>query len=121
MENLLTVAYLIAGVLFILSLGGLSRQETARQGNLYGIIGMFIAFGATLAHDQISKPDGLTPVLVMVLVGGAFGLWLARRVEMTKMPQLVAMLHSFVGPDLVQRELRFAVAGSDFFWSRLAI
>ena len=97
MENLLTVAYLIAGVLFILSLGGLSRQETARQGNLYGIIGMFIAFGATLAHDQISKPDGLTPVLVMVLVGGAFGLWLARRVEMTKMPQLVAMLHSFVG------------------------
>jgi len=96
-DPLLTVAYLIAGVLFILSLGGLSRQETARRGNLYGIIGMFIAFAATLAKEEISKPDGLTPVLVMVLVGGGFGFWLARRVEMTKMPQLVAMLHSFVG------------------------
>ncbi len=90
----LSVCYLIAGVLFILSLGGLSHQETARRGNLYGIIGMLIALVVTL----ISGVVGQWPMLVVSLVIGAvIGAFVAQRVVMTAMPQLVAMLHSFVG------------------------
>lgn len=94
--NLLMVAYLAAAVLFILSLGGLSKQETARRGNVYGMVGMAIALIATLMHPDV-KPEGLAPVLGAVVVGGAIGAVLAQRVAMTAMPQLVAMLHSFVG------------------------
>jgi len=91
---LVVVAYLIAAVLFILSLRGLSSQETARRGNLYGMCGMFIAVGATLTLPGLD-PD---PVLGgAIVVGGAVGAVLAVRVAMTKMPQLVALLHSFVG------------------------
>jgi len=90
----LVVPYLAAGVLFILSLGGLSSQETARRGNLLGIIGMVIAVGATLLHKDL----GLTPMLVgSMVIGGGIGAVLAMRVMMTGMPQLVAILHSFVG------------------------
>lgn len=101
MEGLLTVAYLVAAVLFILSLGGLSNQETARRGNLFGILGMFIAIVATLAHPSVAVLDqawvGYPMVLGGVVVGGVIGIILALRVQMTSMPQLVAALHSFVG------------------------
>ncbi len=94
-----TVAYLGAGVLFILSLGGLSNQETARRGNLYGIIGMVVAIAATflLADPLAFTPTAWGLVLVPVLVGGAIGAVMAQRVAMTGMPELVALLHSFVG------------------------
>ena len=93
-ETLITVAYLVAGVLFILSLSGLSAQATAARGNLYGIIGMVIAAVAT----AVSPRAGGYPVLAGAMaVGSAIGAVLASRVEMTSMPQLVAILHSFVG------------------------
>jgi NAD(P) transhydrogenase subunit beta len=93
-DSLVTVAYLAAGVLFILSLGGLSTQETARRGNLFGIIGMLIAVAATMLGDQVNAYGLLIGGLA---VGGLIGAVLAARVEMTNMPQLVAILHSFVG------------------------
>ena len=93
-EGLITISYIAASVLFILSLGGLSQQETARRGNLYGIIGMVIALVATAARLDYAS----FPVLVAVLIpGAAVGALVASRVQMTAMPQLVAMLHSFVG------------------------
>jgi NAD(P) transhydrogenase subunit beta len=93
-NGLITSAYLVSGVLFILSLGGLSRQETARRGNLYGILGMMIAILATIFSGKITNFQFLIPLM---LVGGVVGAVLARRVEMTAMPELVAILHSFVG------------------------
>ncbi len=87
-------AYILSSILFILSLGGLSHQETARRGNVYGIVGMAIAIIATLLSDQVGN-YGL--IVVSMLVGGTIGTWVASRVEMTAMPELVAMLHSFVG------------------------
>src|SRR5215468_3688003 len=92
--SLITIAYIAASALFILSLGGLSQQETARRGNWYGIIGMLIALIATAAGLQV----GGLPVLAVALVPGlVIGAILAARVQMTSMPQLVAILHSFVG------------------------
>ena len=94
-------AYLVAGVLFILSLAGLSKQETARRGNILGMVGMAVAILATvvLALDESARPVWVTALLiVLVLVFGAgIGTWRARTVEMTQMPELIAMLHSFVG------------------------
>ncbi|MEO7658464.1 MAG: NAD(P)(+) transhydrogenase (Re/Si-specific) subunit beta, partial [Pyrinomonadaceae bacterium] len=93
-QSLITIAYIAASALFILSLGGLSRQETARRGNLYGILGMLIALIATAAGMKL----GGLPVLAAALIPGlVIGAVLAARVQMTSMPQLVAMLHSFVG------------------------
>tara|TARA_B100000686_G_scaffold288213_1_gene314166 strand:+ start:290 stop:1699 length:1410 start_codon:yes stop_codon:yes gene_type:complete len=98
MENIVTASYVGATILFILALGGLSNQETARRGNLYGMIGMAIALIATIA---LINKDGVTDnmgiLIVGLLVGGAIGLVLAKRVQMTEMPELVAMLHSLVG------------------------
>ncbi len=94
MSNLITVAYIAAIILFILSLSGLSNQETAKRGNLYGIIGMALAIGATALGASISNYTALIAVIVPGVVIGAF---LASRVEMTEMPELVAVLHSFVG------------------------
>jgi NAD(P) transhydrogenase subunit beta len=92
--NLLTVAYIAASALFILSLGGLSNQETARKGNLFGIIGMAIAIVATALSPAVTS----YATLAMVVVPGvAIGALVAARVEMTSMPELVAILHSFVG------------------------
>ena len=93
-SGLTTVAYIGAAILFILSLGGLSQQETARRGNLFGIIGMVIAIIATVFGTVTA---GLTVLLPAVLVGAVIGALVASRVEMVQMPQLVAMLHSFVG------------------------
>lgn len=93
-SGLVTVAYLAAGVLFILSLGGLSNQETARRGNLMGIIGMLIAIVGTAFSEFVT---GYPVLLGSLAIGGVIGAVLAARVEMTNMPQLVAILHSFVG------------------------
>jgi H+-translocating NAD(P) transhydrogenase subunit beta len=95
-RQLMTVAYLASAVLFILSLGGLSTQASARRGNLYGILGMALAFGATFLHGRVD-PDHLEFIGGPVLVGGLIGAILAARVAMTAMPELVALLHSFVG------------------------
>ena len=92
-ESLTTIAYLVAGVLFILSLGGLSTQKTARRGNLFGIAGMLLALGVT----TVGHVSSFGALGVAVAVGGVFGALLAARVEMTSMPELVAVLHSFVG------------------------
>ena len=93
-EGIISVSYIIATILFILALGGLSNQETARRGNWYGIIGMAIALVATIlgvvTHNYI-------PLFVALLIGGTIGLFAARRVQMTQMPELVAILHSLVG------------------------
>ena len=92
--SLITIAYIAASALFILSLGGLSRQETARRGNWYGIVGMVIALVATGA----AMNTGGLPVLAAALIPGLIiGAILASRVQMTSMPELVAILHSFVG------------------------
>ena len=88
------VSYIIATILFILALGGLSNQETARRGNWYGIVGMTIALVATLAGD-VTQNMGL--LIVALVLGGSVGLIAAKRVQMTQMPELVAILHSLVG------------------------
>jgi len=93
-EGLLTTAYIAASILFILALGGLSNQETARRGNIYGIIGMAIALIATIAGAQVTTYG---VVAVCMLIGAAAGIIVAARVQMTAMPELVAILHSFVG------------------------
>ena len=92
--GLVTVAYIGASILFILALGGLSHPETARRGNLYGIAGMGIALLATL-FGVVTANYGL--LIGGLAVGGLIGLLLARRVQMTQMPELVAILHSLVG------------------------
>jgi NAD(P) transhydrogenase subunit beta len=95
--NLSALLYLVAGVLFILSLRGLSSPATSRRGNLLGTIGMAIAVGTTLANHP--PADGLAWLLVMVgiAIGGSIGAVIARRVPMTSMPELVAAFHSLVG------------------------
>ncbi|GJM05578.1 MAG: NAD(P) transhydrogenase subunit beta [marine bacterium B5-7] len=96
-EGLVTVSYIGATILFILTLGGLSNQETARRGNLYGIIGMTLAIVATVFGPEVSGTMSYILIAVMMGVGGAVGITLARKVEMTQMPELVAILHSLVG------------------------
>jgi len=91
--GIVTVSYIAATILFILALGGLSNQETARRGNWYGIIGMTIALLATILGVVTRN---YTVLLVALLIGGSIGLLLARRVQMTQMPELVAILHSLV-------------------------
>ncbi len=93
-ESLPTIGYLAAAILFILSLGGLSKQETARRGNVFGIIGMVLAIGVTFTiASGISWAWSLGPLAL----GAIIGAFVAARVQMTSMPELVAILHSFVG------------------------
>lgn len=92
--GLLAVSYIGASILFILSLGGLSHQKTARRGNLYGIAGMVVAIAATALAKDVTGYEILIPA---ILVGGLIGAVVALRVEMTGMPQLVGMLNSLVG------------------------
>ena len=91
-----SVAYVVASVLFILSLGGLSHQESARRGNFFGIAGIIIAVGATIASVSMGT-GGIVSIVFAILIGAAIGMFFANKVEMTQMPQLVALLHSFVG------------------------
>ncbi len=93
-ESLVTIAYIVAGMLFIASLGGLSAQESARRGNLFGIAGMLLAVLATMLGPRVTSYGVMA---AMLAAGGGIGAVLAARVEMTAMPQLVAILHSFVG------------------------
>lgn len=93
-QGLISAAYIIAALLFIMSLGGLSKQESAQNGNWYGIVGMSIALIATIADPRVSN---VGVIIVAVAIGGAIGFRLAKKVEMTEMPELVAILHSFVG------------------------
>ncbi|WP_438958050.1 Re/Si-specific NAD(P)(+) transhydrogenase subunit beta [Porticoccus sp.] len=92
--GIVSVAYVVASILFILSLGGLSHQESARRGNYYGVAGILIAVGVTIAN--VGTGD-MVAILVAIVLGSIIGIFLANRVEMTQMPQLVALLHSFVG------------------------
>jgi H+-translocating NAD(P) transhydrogenase subunit beta len=91
-------AYIVAGLLFILSLAGLSRHESSKAGNAFGIAGMAIALAATIGlATRSSSAIGITLLVAAMVVGAAIGLWRARKVEMTGMPELIAILHSFVG------------------------
>ncbi|WP_022954611.1 Re/Si-specific NAD(P)(+) transhydrogenase subunit beta [Leucothrix mucor] len=94
MNGVVVASYIGASILFILSLSGLSKQETARRGNLYGMLGMGLAIIATILSNRV---ESYILLIVMMVIGGSIGAVLAKRVEMTAMPELVAVLHSFVG------------------------
>ncbi|MEQ1517683.1 MAG: Re/Si-specific NAD(P)(+) transhydrogenase subunit beta [Usitatibacteraceae bacterium] len=94
--SLVTVCYIAAIILFILSLGGLSNPESSRRGNLYGMIGMTIAVLATIVGPRVTS-GGIAWIVGALLVGGSIGIYLARTVQMTQMPELVAFMHSLVG------------------------
>ncbi len=93
-NGFISAAYVVAALLFIFSLAGLSKQETAKQGNLYGMIGMAIALLTTIFDPRVSN---VFVIIVAMIIGSGIGLRLANKVEMTQMPELVAILHSFVG------------------------
>jgi NAD(P) transhydrogenase subunit beta len=95
--NMVALLYLVAGVLFILALRGLSSPESSRRGNLFGMIGMAIAIGTTLASHAPASPIAWALVVGGIAVGGGIGAVIARRVPMTAMPELVAAFHSLVG------------------------
>ena len=94
--NLATVSYIGSTILFILSLGGLSNPETARRGNLFGIIGMALAVLATVLGPRVT-PAGYPWIVAALVVGATIGLLAAKKVQMTQMPELVALMHSLVG------------------------
>ena len=93
-SGLVTAAYIVAAILFIFSLAGLSKQETAKQGCYSGIAGMAVALVATVFGDSVA---GLGWIIIAMLIGAAAGIYKAKKVEMTEMPELIALLHSFVG------------------------
>jgi NAD(P) transhydrogenase subunit beta len=95
-SSLATVAYLGAIILFILSLGGLSHPETARRGNVFGMVGMTIAVLATILGPRVTGA-GIPWIIGALVIGGAVGLYAAKKVQMTQMPELVALMHSLVG------------------------
>ena len=95
-SGLATVAYIAATILFILSLGGLANPETARRGNLFGIVGMTIAVLATVLGPRVT-PAGYAWIIGALVVGATIGLFAAKKVQMTQMPELVAAMHSLVG------------------------
>ena len=92
--GIVTSAYIIAAIFFILALAGLSKQETAKNGNMFGMIGMAIALIATMFSENV---QGLGWIIIAMIAGGAVGVYKAKKVEMTQMPELIALLHSFVG------------------------
>jgi len=93
-HSLVAMSYIVATILFILSLSGLSNQETARKGNYYGMLGMAIAIIATTLSASVTTYEIL---IIALLIGGAIGAAAALKVEMTQMPELVAIMHSLVG------------------------
>ncbi|MEO6957783.1 MAG: NAD(P)(+) transhydrogenase (Re/Si-specific) subunit beta, partial [Antricoccus sp.] len=101
LNSVVQVAYIVAALLFIGALAGLSKHETAKRGNLLGMIGMTIALVATvviaLRNSAINGLIAALLIVVAIAIGAAIGIWRAVKVEMTGMPQLIAMLHSFVG------------------------
>jgi len=110
-QSIADAAYIIAALLFILTLAGLSRHETSRQGIVFGIAGMAVALAATVGVAvQNAAAIAVTLLIIAVACGAAIGLWRARIVEMTGMPELIALLHSFVG-------LAAVLVGWDGFYS----
>lgn len=105
-ENMTGIAYLIASVCFIMALRGLSSPTTSRQGNMFGMVGMALAIGTTLASPIV---ESYSWIIVAVVIGGAIGAVVARKIDMTSLPELVAAFHSLVGMAAV------CVAGSAFF------
>src|SRR5689334_19995838 len=99
LETAATAAYVVAALLFIMALAGLSKHETSRSGNTFGMAGMAVALIATiaLAISRHIEPLGIALLVGAMAIGAAIGLWRARVVEMTGMPELIALLHSFVG------------------------
>ena len=95
-EGLTTVAYIGAIILFILSLSGLSNPESSRRGNFYGMVGMALAVLATVFGPRVTAA-GIPWIIAAMLVGGGLGVFAARTVKMTQMPELVALMHSLVG------------------------
>lgn len=93
-QGFVTGTYIIAGLLFIMALAGLSTQKTAGRGNVYGIVGMAIALVATIFGPN---EGGLTFIAIAMAIGAVIGIFMALKVEITQMPQLIALLHSFVG------------------------
>ena len=93
-ENLTAICYLISAIFFILALKGLSNPESARNGNIMGIIGMTIAIITTLNNPNV---DSLALIILGIIIGGAIGTFIALKIEMTALPQLVAAFHSLVG------------------------
>ena len=96
-DNLAAVLYLVSGILFILALRGLSSPATSRQGNRFGMIGMGLAVLTTLVNRPPSDAGSWALVILGIAIGGAIGAWRARTVQMTAMPQLVALFHALVG------------------------
>ena len=95
-SSLATVAYIGAAILFILSLGGLSNPETSRRGNFYGMVGMALAVIATIVGPRVASA-GIAWIIGALVIGGGIGLYAAKTVKMTQMPELVALMHSLVG------------------------
>ena len=93
-SGFVSAAYIIAAILFIFSLAGLSKQETAKRGNVFGMVGMGIALFVTVFGPNT---QGLVWILIAMVIGAAIGIHRARKVEMTQMPELIAILHSFGG------------------------
>lgn len=93
-NGFISAAYIVAALLFVFSLAGLSKQETAQRGNLFGMVGMAIALLATIIDPRVSN---VVVIIIAMVIGSGIGLRLADKVEMTQMPELVAILHSFVG------------------------
>src|SRR4051812_3889864 len=94
--SLTSVVYLVAAVLFVLALRGLSHPESSRRGNQMGMAGMAIAILATLVHHGMSLA-GIALIVLAMAIGGGAGTYIARRIQMTALPQLVAAFHSLVG------------------------
>ena len=122
-EGLINISYVLAGIFFILSLGGLSRQETAIRGNYYGIIGMALAVIATILGGNILN---LGILIFIMLIGGVIGVLVGKRVEMASMPELIAILHSFVGAaavlvGIVSMTKSFSVISSDIITKEIEI
>ena len=92
--NITALLYLVASICFIMALRGLSSPETARGGNIYGIVGMVIAIATTIAQDNVLSYGWIAAA---ILIGGAIGTFIALKIEMTALPQLVAAFHSLVG------------------------
>ncbi len=120
-----SIAYLLAALLFILALAGLSRQRTAKRGNYLGVTGMFIALAATIGLALLHADAAFVSAGLMVaavVVGGAIGIYKARHVQMTEMPQLVALLHCFVGAAAVLVGFNsFLMEPGGFFTGRMNI
>lgn len=93
-NGFISAAYIVAALLFVFSLAGLSKQATAQRGNLFGMVGMAIALLATILDPRVSN---VFVIIIAMVIGSGIGLRLANKVEMTEMPELVAILHSFVG------------------------